>query len=987
MPSKTQIIPEHDYPHIMVVEHDNSQAPSDRDTGALQTYCNMMFVFASPKGIDRELQTIDPGKTAFLEAYGLGSFDDYGQPYLNALAAASTSAASLHCLRVTADDATFAGGALVAHYKATPKKTPIVPDPDMTSEYLDTLSHEGIAATDAVDETSGTVTITLAGTDIVPGISPENEPIFGAVSGKYIDVKLDLTKVTTLEPDADYRITQINPALQEYIGKDEFVSQDGTTFTKVKTYKGSVLTDGYVLLIGNDATVSVIIEKVNAPATEEPKDPLENNTDLGVAVFDDKATVKVAQSGNRYTIATLGEMQAGYLNPELWGVLDIPASEIDVTVGGLDAAAQYKIIQYNPVLSHYADDPRVSQEGTRWKKVSTFAGADLADGIGVLLTGSKADNITLAIYALDGFVDEDTSTPVAHITFGDGCTIVSERTPDPDPVPTYEELGTVLMKAAFTFDGGSTAAETLKANATMNRILRKATKAIAEDTEEEPGRMDVFFTFEPFDKPLVDVTELGNMTEVDSEPDENGYTAVKMFELASRSRGICGNNVRFVINSYARGDKLCAYKNYNFSLYEIDKATLYRKETFICGFRPDAVDADGNTLYLDYLVGDPYQNSKYLHIQTNPGAFAAMFAAYQTAVPDTALTLDTFDPLCGMVFGNSLAHIPNYFIDTSDETHVSLTGASGVALMGGSDGAFAVGAEGRQEAIERAYLQAWTGEIDRMIFSRKLFPTDIIMDANFPVETKNAISDLVHTRKDTMGIYDLGTEFNTFDGMLESAAELEPFATTRDESVEAYYGKIQDPATFKIVKVTGTYPLSSMYPLHFREVGAKHVALAGSSYGVITNYINKSAYPVFDEDIDQPYMDKMAELRLNYLKVNSLKQVVRGTQTTRQDAATNLSEVSNVFVLHDIRRDAIMLCEQYEFNFSEAGDLQRFNKAAGILEDKYAAAQVSSISAVFDINDWEAERGILHLYIEFVHKRIVKRAIVEIDINRGRVVV
>ena len=144
---------------------------------------------------------------------------------------------------------------------------------------------------------------------------------------------------------------------------------------------------------------------------------------------------------------------------------------------------------------------------------------------------------------------------------------------------------------------------------------------------------------------------------------------------------------------------------------------------------------------------------------------------------------------------------------------------------------------------------------------------------------------------------------------------------------------------------------------------------------------------MYDDDIDQITLDKLVDARVNYLKVNSLKQVVRATQTTRQDADTNLSECSNVFILHDIRRDAIMLCEQYEYNFAEASDLQRFNKAATILADKYAAAQVKSITAVFDMNDWETERGILHLYIEFIHKDIIKRAIVEIDINRGKVVV
>ena len=53
MPSRTQIVPEHDYAHVMVVEHDNSARPSDAVNGTPTTYCNMMFVISSPKGLDR----------------------------------------------------------------------------------------------------------------------------------------------------------------------------------------------------------------------------------------------------------------------------------------------------------------------------------------------------------------------------------------------------------------------------------------------------------------------------------------------------------------------------------------------------------------------------------------------------------------------------------------------------------------------------------------------------------------------------------------------------------------------------------------------------------------------------------------------------------------------------------------------------------------------------------------------------------------------
>ena len=51
--------------------------------------------------------------------------------------------------------------------------------------------------------------------------------------------------------------------------------------------------------------------------------------------------------------------------------------------------------------------------------------------------------------------------------------------------------------------------------------------------------------------------------------------------------------------------------------------------------------------------------------------------------------------------------------------------------------------------------------------------------------------------------------------------------------------------------------------------------------------------------------------------------------------------------------------------------------------DKYAAAQVKSISAQFTRTDEEAELGVLHLYIAVQHKALVKYIQIDIDVNRN----
>ena len=136
-----------------------------------------------------------------------------------------------------------------------------------------------------------------------------------------------------------------------------------------------------------------------------------------------------------------------------------------------------------------------------------------------------------------------------------------------------------------------------------------------------------------------DWTKCGNLVEVSATADAQGYTAVKIFEMACRGRGEWGNNVRFTLSSYARGDRLSVYKNYTLSIYEIENATLTKKEEFTVGFDPAAVSSEGDTLYADYLVGDPYENSQYISMKTNPNAFKELFAAYATVNPDTTLTV------------------------------------------------------------------------------------------------------------------------------------------------------------------------------------------------------------------------------------------------------------------------------------------------------------------------------------------------------------
>lgn len=115
MPVPYQIIPSVNYPHVET--HINDYTEWIELDASSSGVAQMLFVINSPRGIDRKLQTLTGGFASFINAYGKGSYAKYGQPYMNAYAAAQSGAAILHVLRVSANDATFANVHICAKYR------------------------------------------------------------------------------------------------------------------------------------------------------------------------------------------------------------------------------------------------------------------------------------------------------------------------------------------------------------------------------------------------------------------------------------------------------------------------------------------------------------------------------------------------------------------------------------------------------------------------------------------------------------------------------------------------------------------------------------------------------------------------------------------------------------------------------------------------------------------------------------------------------
>lgn len=509
--------------------------------------------------------------------------------------------------------------------------------------------------------------------------------------------------------------------------------------------------------------------------------------------------------------------------------------------------------------------------------------------------------------------------------------------------------------------------------------------------DDDQNKLTIMYYAKSSNGELSTLDDLDTCCTVSGTPDEGGFTSVKLLTVGCLGKGVYGKNLRFRITSDRTSDKDNDFKNYFFGVYDNTNGMI-QKEQFNVVFNSDATYSNVS-LFAEDVINDSASGSTQLKVASFDEGFKALYDAYKTVNPDCTLSCAEFDPFFGLD-KNTRTALPNLDIKSdadadpaaAGETAISVSSTTGVALLGGSDGSLAADADPteRQEALNNLYLSAYNGTLDPQIKSKNRFPTTFIMDANFTKDIKLAIANLAIKRGDCMAMLDCGTGITTKASVKAYVDEnFGSSVNNRVVCIEPYCMKVRDPYTSKAVTVTSTYWLSSRYPVHIQEWNGKHRPLAGNTFGIIDGYIRDSVYPVFDEDLDSTVMDELAEAHINFAKYNANQVVVRAMQDTKQTKQTNLSEQNNVLILLDIKRDCERLCAAYEYDFSEPTDIARFNTDVEIIAARYRDAQVRSINAYFDKNNWESERNILHLYVEMVHKDLVKITIIEIDVNRS----
>ena len=284
---------------------------------------------------------------------------------------------------------------------------------------------------------------------------------------------------------------------------------------------------------------------------------------------------------------------------------------------------------------------------------------------------------------------------------------------------------------------------------------------------------------------------------------------------------------------------------------------------------------------------------------------------------------------------------------TDSENVVYFDGIEGINLEDGNDGYFDANnrrqittiVDGVEQVsqwtidqeIEECYKKAFNGTYDKRILSPKRLKATALWDANYPMSVKNVLADLALCRNDGICYLDVGIRSNLSIANIESL--IDDFAGFNDhkisKNIHHYYTREYN--TKKKVPVTISYYLSRKF--------ADHVV----NYGT---YI--------------PFVKNQAQLD-NFIK----------------DSLLIIS-----FTLYDIKRIVEKDINDRLYDFTDQITRQNFRDYEIAKFENWSSKQVQSFDIEFRMNEWEAERSILHAYISVVFRGLQKRAILEIDINK-----
>jgi hypothetical protein len=467
------------------------------------------------------------------------------------------------------------------------------------------------------------------------------------------------------------------------------------------------------------------------------------------------------------------------------------------------------------------------------------------------------------------------------------------------------------------------------------------------------------------------------------EPDADGFMQVPIITFRMMGRGDYGNNYRWRIARNADYETDYGIKMFSFEALStvngLEKVATY-VGSMITSTKYNA------TTFINDVLDNAETGEAVMDVQVLEDNYEEVYNIYkefvesldpdlQDDIPDS----DEWDPFFGRGVANDVLNTNLEIISENFGTDdISVDRPQGTSLSGGDDGIF--GSDDEQtvyKAEVACYKSAFQGDYDKFILSPRRVPCDALLDANYPFEVKEVLADLANTRNDCLCYIDAGTE--TTLAQIDNIIEDMKGFNTRVLSKEFQHYTVKDATTKKKCEVTVTYYYAQNLAKHFKNNGS-HVPFVKANCQ-LSGHVKNSLEPNVD-DIDSDIKEKLYTNRINYFETIEENTYQRASQNTAQDINSDLLEENNMNTLFELKRKLERDCWNRLYDFTSAEDRARFSETEKAKFATWEGRKLDTLSITFDVNEWEAERSIVHCYVAVQFRNLNKRTIIEIDVNK-----
>lgn len=474
----------------------------------------------------------------------------------------------------------------------------------------------------------------------------------------------------------------------------------------------------------------------------------------------------------------------------------------------------------------------------------------------------------------------------------------------------------------------------------------------------------------------------------------DGYKILPLFMVRYAGRGKCGDSYSLRIVPALTYEKEYGIVFYNFQC--IDSSNGISVDTnYTAGISPSVKYGSKVATQIDDILSYTNESIIPMYITTNDDNIDVVFEAYKKFIENGSfteeekayvkdLTTDQFNIIFGTKVGSDNVSLPGFVVDAVSETGITegwtdtdFTSIKGIELSNGSDGAELK--ESGDGSLSSLYLNAYNGTFDRKILSPSRMAVRSFWDANYPLDVKKALVDLVLTRGDARCQLDVGLVNSLSMDNVNTLIDDYAWLNDHQVSVDVHNYDVKDPATQKKVPVTISYLLSAGYVNHVIVYGY-HTPYVRKKC-MLEGHVKNSLRPVID-DCDKELKTKLYNNRFNYFESISEDEFVRACQNTTQKDVTDLLEENDSRILIEMENFCYKRVGDHLYNFADSTVRADFIDVTKELIRNEFGSKVQDIDIYFAVSKFESEHSIIHLYLSVTFFGLDKQAIVEIDLNK-----